>query len=129
MNDPEADERLATLEQAQRLELLGQVAKFHHVDLAGLATESLATNIPFLRQLAQSVGYHYGMPPHRMAPELKTELSKTGRVFLQGAPPTTDPSKYLDAGLDLFKVFTVELDSRDYHEWKEYLDKGTASMR
>lgn len=128
---PTHDGAVVTPEQAAKRELFEQVARMYGLkgEVAALRAENLVVNLNGLKGLTRRVGYYYGMPPHRMSPEMVDELRKVGKSFLKGSELQGGHDRFLDAGLDIFKTIAVDLDTPEYLEWQRFLNEKTSEQK
>jgi len=104
--------------------LLVQVGQRYGLD-SELARQKAAQVIrkwDVVKQATERAGYRYGMPPHRMGRELREEVTTIGKYFLEGSRYPDKHGKVSGCGMDVLKTISAEPGSRDFEEWKAFLD-------
>lgn len=120
----QARTEISDQEMVKRGEMFNLLARKYNLpdDLREDRVNLLTLNIGLLQGIADHFGINYGhlgIVPHRLDLKLVQQLTHAGSLFLEGAANKYQYDKhYLDAGIDIFKSATVELDSDLFEELK-----------
>ncbi len=121
----------ANQEAIRKKEIFEMLCKLYKLsdEVAEEAVDYLVLNFTTLKNLAQRLGFYYGIPPHRLdlTDSLYNQLIKLGTEFLASSPYWNDPERQADAGMDIFKTLVVKVDSSNWRDWMEYLQERTNS--